>query len=126
MSACSCISVDIGDEADFHTSSVQKSRAVRVCEECCGAINPGDEYERVFYVWDGMKETYRTCKTCLEIRNTFMCSWHYSMVWEDLQEAFVYQDGIPWSDIGSLSKEARDIMCDWIETEIWGDDGGEE
>jgi len=109
--------------ASVHDARVCASRKTRRCEECGGAIQPGDLYERVWGVWEGESMTFVTCTICREIRGALFCSWTYGMIWEDLLEDWRGDYRIPWADIGSLSKPARDRLCDWIEREIWGDDG---
>lgn len=38
------------------------------CSECHGEIAPGERYERVFGVWDGHHDVFRTCPRCLALR----------------------------------------------------------
>ena len=62
------------------------------CEECGGAIDPGQIYERVFGVWDGYASTFKTCMHCVELRE-FMetisdcfCPTYGNLVQEALDE----------------------------------------
>ena len=44
------------------------ARQVHKCTECGRAINPGDQYEKVFGVWDGDAGTHKTCARCVAMR----------------------------------------------------------
>jgi len=64
---CSC---------DYEPASVYVARTLRAriphrCEECNRTIRPGEDYERVFGVWDGHLNTFHTCPHCVALR-TYM------------------------------------------------------
>ena len=48
----------------FHDSSDHTSRKPRQCEDCFGAINPGDPYRSHRGVWEGDWYTYATHIEC--------------------------------------------------------------
>ena len=117
---CGCVYVDEGQAPDLYTVRVSASRKQRRCCECGVDIKVGDQYENVWGIWEGEANTYITCATCLEIRNLLFCyGWMHETMWSDLKESFAYNDSIPWVTIGTLSKTARDTICDWIESDVW-------
>lgn len=119
---CGCIYNDTGTTASVAFDEVRVTLKPRRCCECRRVISPGEQYERVWGVWEAEKVTHATCQECHEIRRAFMCDFVYGGLWEDLDAAFGYDEGIPWSTVGTLSKPARDLMCDWIESHVWGED----
>ena len=57
------------------------------CGECREVIKPGETYERVEGVWDGKWLTFKTCSTCVEIRDWFYCdSYTYTQIWGGICE----------------------------------------
>lgn len=51
-----------------------KARKMHKCGECRRDIQPGSEYERTSFKWEGKFETYHVCFDCAEIREAFDCS----------------------------------------------------
>lgn len=59
-----CMSDD-GDNCDFYTENIRKSRKNYICCECFRPICKGERYQNVFGVWEGQAHTYRTCEHCV-------------------------------------------------------------
>lgn len=51
-----------------HSVSTPKARKEHQCEECRRPIREGEQYERVWGVWDGDMSTFKTCQRCLNLR----------------------------------------------------------
>ena len=122
--SCFCVYTDDGDRAEFYTEKKVKARKSHKCSECKKEIRRGEIYERVTGKWDGEIDTYKTCKTCLNILNEFFCEGRIfgNMKWdlyENLQETLRY-DGFPGECLAELEPEARKYVCEIIET-IWKD-----
>lgn len=61
MLSCEC-DADVGPSVyDGRTVVARKEHK---CTECGRTINPGEEYEYVFGVWDGAAQTFKTCEEC--------------------------------------------------------------
>lgn len=65
MTDCYC---DYGEPADVYTKKVVKARKVHRCYECSHSILPGQTYERVKSLYDGMWDVANTCPRCLDAR----------------------------------------------------------
>lgn len=80
---------DFGDYAEFYKSKTQRSRKPRKCDECNGTISPGENYERVFMVQEGIAETFLTCERCLPMADWVMrncgCRMHADL-WRHLED----------------------------------------
>ena len=84
------------------------------CCECNREILHGEQYEYISGIWDGEPASYKTCLDCKSLRDVFFDNWTYTNIWDDFYDNF-YQDNIPEKCIASLTPEARDTVCDWIE-----------
>jgi hypothetical protein len=51
-----------------YSATTPKARKEHQCSECSRAVIVGEQYERVWGVWDGRQDTYRTCQRCLNLR----------------------------------------------------------
>ena len=90
MSVTCCPLSGCDDEA-AQFSKVETRRAAKehTCCECRETIKRGDHYENTTGSWDGRWSTYRTCLSCVEIRNHFACDgWLFGQVWEDIENNF--------------------------------------
>lgn len=82
---CSC-DFDSDEDVSFSYLKMRRARKEYVCEECSGAINPGDEYEYGFWAFHGGGTTYcRTCKPCVDgpfafVRKNCGC-WEHGGDW---------------------------------------------
>lgn len=96
------------EPATVHNVSRPRAAKDHRCSECGETIVRGSEYELVKGCWDGAWLTFRTCLSCVEIRNHFGCDgWVYGQVWGDLEENFFpdMKAGGPCMD--GLSPEAK-------------------
>lgn len=87
-----CCPLSGGHDAPATTSNVVVVKAVKDhrCTECRETIPKGSKYERVKGLWDGSWSTFKTCLSCVEIRDHFACEegWEYGSVWPQLEENF--------------------------------------
>jgi len=119
---CTCaIEIDQGDSASFSSEKTLVARVPHRCCECGDIIRPGQEYERMFGVWDGKTSTYKTCIPCAEVRRAFFCTFTFETIWEDFEEEVRYKDG-HYSDtcLRSVSPAAREKVFAVIES-VWTD-----
>lgn len=115
---CSCVYISNDfDEPELFTEKMVKSRTNHVCSECGEKIHSGQQYERTKGRWECDWHLYKTCNTCLEIRNAFFCEgWFYSNILSDLQDMIYDSNGdISESCLSDLSPKARSVVCDMIE-----------
>ena len=80
------------DPADVYRASiVAHARTRHTCSECGRLITIGERYERVFGVWEGDANTFKTCSRCLDLRD-FVASnvpcfcWAHGNIIEDAME----------------------------------------
>jgi len=109
------IDVDIDCYNQFHSERVVTARKDHTCCECRKTIHPGERYEYVFMVTDDIPKTYKTCYSCMEIRNAFFCSWYYTMVWEELWEVERWNGGIPMCSFNGFSQETIEELSDFFD-----------
>lgn len=87
-----CCPLGGGDEAPASvlSASVVKAAKEHRCSECREAIPKGVKYELAKGCWDGHWSTYKTCLSCVEIRDHFACKTGYLFgeVWSQLEESF--------------------------------------
>lgn len=86
-----CCPLQSNDEGDVSPSSISviAARKPHRCVECDEIIPPGTRYERYACFWEGRAEAYKTCLSCVEIRNHFACNgWLFGCVWGDLESSF--------------------------------------
>ena len=94
MIECYC---DYEPAAVYHVSRPMAHKAHR-CSECGRTIYSGERYERVFGVWDGRPDTFKTCVYCLGLRDLAesrlrcLCWAHGNMV-EDVMETIRNAEG---------------------------------
>ena len=122
---CSCdIIIDTSDsEADFIVEKIRKSRINHKCCECREQINIGEEYEHAKCCWDGDITTYKTCLSCVSVREMmFPAGWSYEMMWEDVSDFISDNGGLNESCLSKTHPKAREKMCEMIEKEWLIDD----
>ena len=123
--SCGCIYVDTSDySGDFQTVDIRKARKDHKCCACGRIIQPGEEYERVFGVWDADPGTFKTCNDCLSLREAFFCeSFFYRTLWADFEYHVLEMNGeIASSCFTKLTKRALDKACDIVE-KVWEEIG---
>jgi len=98
---CGCLITDAcdGEPAECFTSNIIAARKPHKCCECGETIQPGAKYEKTVGKWDGRWETYKTCHTCLAIRNEFCCSFVYTMLRQHIVDA-LGTDYLTGEDLG--------------------------
>jgi hypothetical protein len=79
------------DEPRFYNLKIRTARKRHACEECGGAILPGEKYEYVSGCWDYVF-TFKTCERCCDIRtwtrNNVPClCWAHGNMIDDCREA---------------------------------------
>ena len=79
-----------GDGPSCSTTVTPKARREHTCCECGETIPVGAKYERTSGIWDGSPECYKSCLSCVEIRNHFSCGngWVFGELWSQLHENF--------------------------------------
>lgn len=89
------------DPPTVYSEKIVVARLEHKCCECRRIIKPGEQYERVFGVWDGISETYKTCRICLDLReyvnsNIPCFCWMFTAMRDDaLEELRAYSHELP-------------------------------
>lgn len=96
------------DGADFATDRIVRAAKGYRCEECDEAITKGARHEYVTGKWSGSFSTFRTCLSCVEIRNHFQCGgWIIGQIWSDIEENFFPDMKAGGPCMEGLSPEAK-------------------
>jgi hypothetical protein len=79
------------DPPTVFNAQEHRARKTYRCGECGCDIRPGERYERVFGVWDGIADTNLTCERCVDFRKWLAFSlpcfcWCYENMLEDARE----------------------------------------
>ena len=123
---CACFSVDNGDYVIVLATNRRKARKLHRCNECRGAIFPGQTYIEERYLFEGTVSTHKTCLCCGSIRDNLFCGHTYSQLWDDLEDFLGESiDSVPWGQIAKLTPAAKAHVLLLIE-EIWTDNFYEE
>jgi hypothetical protein len=117
---CCPLSGDESEGPSFSTTTVRAARKVHTCVECRVEIDKGTKYESTTGKWDGGMATFRTCLSCVEIRNHFACNgFVYGALWGDLEENFFPDMKAGGPCMKGLSPEAKqrlfDLRMKWLE-----------
>ena len=56
------------DRPSIYNRAQHVARKQHKCSECGRAIEPGQQYESTFGVWDGRADTFKTCARCVAMR----------------------------------------------------------
>lgn len=84
---CACVYVEDEGGSEFIKETYPVARKEHRCTECSCTIGIGDKYAREEGVWDGKFTTYKTCFSCLSLREEFFCDgWIYTHLWQDISE----------------------------------------
>jgi len=93
---CDCGYDDDGDRFEFNRISYPTARKTHKCDECGGAIQPGQKFELSMAKWAGGLSACKTCDLCRRIReNHCSCSPYGSMrddIWECMGFDYVTGD----------------------------------
>jgi hypothetical protein len=102
---------------EFRHKTTPTARASHTCTECGREIRAGEKYEKVVGAVDGDLETFKTCRDCLSVRESFFCgAWVLCCIWSDLEDHIQELRGeIPSSCLVPLTSTARKRVCDLIE-----------
>lgn len=118
---CPLTGSDDGDRPSFHSKEIRTARKAHTCSECDEVIPARARYEYVTGCWDGDVSTFKTCFSCVEIRDHFACGsgWVYGQVWNDLEENFFPDMKAGGPCMEGLSPEAKGRLferrLDWLE-----------
>ena len=118
MSECSCVpGPDCYESEGFHCNIMRTARKAHECDECCGVIAKGQQYEVSTCSVEGTIFRSKTCSVCIEIRNAFFCDgFLYGETRYYLREHFREIDGIISNDcVEGLSDEAFDVVVGMVE-----------
>jgi hypothetical protein len=83
-----CCTVDVGGSCDIHNARVVTARKEYKCGECGAPILPGQRYEYVTMLYEGLWNKHRTCLLCMTIRDDLCQNWYYGMVDDQIQECY--------------------------------------
>jgi hypothetical protein len=80
------------DAPEFYHREVRCARKPHRCGECGALISPKERYERVTGKWERSIDTFKTCESCVDIRqwtkNNVPClCWAHGNMIEDCREA---------------------------------------
>lgn len=123
MSSCGCqIEQDCDGGPSLFTEKILKARKQHKCCECKEVIQPGESYERVKGLWEGVWQKYDTCMHCLSLRKVFFCGYTYGEVLWDLEEHIRESGGeVLDSQISKLTPKARNRVFDLVE-KLWAEE----
>lgn len=117
---CCPLSGDFDDGPAVFNASQRRAIKEHACCECRETIKRGDRYEHTSGCWDGRWSTYKTCLSCVEIRDHFACEgWLFGQVWEDLEQNFFPDMKAGGPCMEGLSPEAKGRLFEkrlaWLE-----------
>lgn len=99
------------------SSTVRTARKDHRCCECREIIGKGQRYEYLSGVWDGSPASFKTCLSCVEIRQHFAgkCDDQDSMptlgqLWSDIEDNFFPEMRAGGPCLDGLSPEAKGRM----------------
>jgi hypothetical protein len=88
VTCCPLEGSDDGGPSCWTQAQPTANREHRCCE-CRETIPIGAKYERYTGIWDGTPGAYKTCLSCVEIRDHFDCNgFVFGQLWEDLRGNF--------------------------------------
>ena len=115
---CSCkISVCNDNEAEEYTQKNVTAKSVNTCCECKEKIFPGEAFERIRGKWWGTWSTFKTCLSCVSVRDIMFDDWHSGGVWMDIEDFVSENGGVNEKCLSSLDPKARERLCEIIEAE---------
>lgn len=116
-----CCPLSANDESSgSHAVSVIAARKPHKCCECNESIPVGAKYERYVIFEDDKAESFKTCLSCVEIRDHFACNgWLFGCVWDDIEQNFFPEMRAGGPCLDGLSPEAKGRMFErrlaWLE-----------
>lgn len=119
---CAYISVGIDEEAELLNRKKVKAKRIHTCCECEEPIYPERRYWIEVTKFDGTIALFKTCLTCMDVRDHLFYDFYYESLWEAFKDfVYNYPNEIPWAKIGRLTRISRDKVCDIIE-KIWDEE----
>ena len=106
---CYC---DFDIRADLYLKTDHVAKKTHRCSECGREIAPGERYERVFGVWEGRADVFKTCGHCLAMREFVsvhvpcFCWSHGDMRSEAIEVAMNHATETSGLLFGTLRREA--------------------
>lgn len=105
---CCPLTGNDGDGPTFCRTTTVRARKPYLCTECRETIAVGQKYECTNGKWEDSFNTYRTCLSCVEIRDHFACNgWLFGRLWEDLEDNFFPEMRAGGDCMKGLSPEAK-------------------
>jgi hypothetical protein len=112
MSYCAC---------DYDAPSVYDvtwptAKKVHRCIECGCDIQPGEKYERVFGIWNGDRDTPKTCARCVDMREWVkahvpcFCWAHHNLHEDCVETARGYAHEAPGLLFGTRRRQAVALL----------------
>jgi len=118
---CCPLSSEHGDHPSVSNVHTRKAAKDHRCTECNETIPKGTKYEHVKGLWDGSWSEFKTCLSCVEIRNHFGCEegWTYLELWSQIEENFFSDMRAGGPCMEGLSPAAKDRLftrrMKWLE-----------
>jgi len=113
------IDPDYCDRWELESTTRPKARKSYKCGECSKTIQPGEEYESYSGKSDRKFWIFRTCLTCVEIRDRFCCGgYEFGAVMESIFEALNEREDLDLGCLDDLSPKAVTRVCgmlDWLD-----------
>ena len=116
-----CCPLSSNDESSgAHAVSEVTARKAHKCGECDESIPAGARYERYVVFEDGSAEAFKTCLSCVEIRDHFACNgWLFGCVWDDIEQNFYPEMRAGGECLKGLSPAAKGRLFErrlaWLE-----------
>lgn len=87
-----CCPLSRGHDESASVCNTRTRKAIKnhQCAECKETVLKGTKYEHVKGLWDKSWSEFKTCLSCVEIRNHFGCEdgWTYGELWSQIEENF--------------------------------------
>ncbi len=88
--SCDC-SVEHEDGMGFFSDTWRTARKEHVCCECGEPIRKGERHQYSSGVWDGAWGSFRTCRTCVAIRERYCPhGWVYGDLAEQIYDCIEF------------------------------------
>lgn len=89
------------DAPSAYSATKPTARVKHKCVECGSIIQPGEQYEKMFGIWDGDISTSKTCARCVDLRDWVkvhvpcFCWTHYNLHEDCIETARHYSIEAP-------------------------------
>lgn len=78
---CDCVTPSAFNEI------MRKAKKEHKCCECSNQIKPSEKYQYCSGVWDGVPNSYKTCLSCVKLRENYKAETGECAAFEGLAEA---------------------------------------